>query len=210
MHPNLLSVLSPISVFFTTMGRSTVLWWKKTRVESLWQLNIPKLELEAADMCARLWEAAKENHTCKIDSCHSRSDCRTFNGWINNTSRCHPAFIANRVTEIHDFTSPERWRHVPSWLNVADDGSRGLRALDLRPSSRWLNGPAFLSQPEQFWPRPDNVGDEESVADSKGWMNATAIVPVHFLYPNCFSSWDRLLRVTSSVLRFLSNCRRPK
>ena len=182
----------------------------KSRVAAFRQLIIPQPELQAAFMCARLSEVVKENHTYEIDSCHLWSDSRTVIGWINNTSHRHPAFIANRVAEIHDLTNPEQWRPVPSQINVADDGSRGLHALDIRPSSRWLNGPAFLSQPEGFWPQPDNIADEESVADSKGWTNATALVPVHFLYPNRFSSWDGLLRISSRVLRFLRNCQRPK
>ena len=183
---------------------------EKTRVASLRQLSILQPELQAAFMCARLWEVVKENHTYEIDSCHLWSDSRTVIGWINSTSHRHPAFIANHVAEIHDLTNPEQWRHVPRRINVADHGSRGLHALDLRPSSRWLNGPAFLSQPEGFWSQPDDITDEESVADSKGWTNATALAPVHFLDPNRFSSWDGLLRITSWILRFLLNCRPPK
>ena len=43
-------------------------------------------------------------------------------------------------------------RHVPEKMNPADDCSRGLAASELTSESRWLSGPAFLSDDEENWP----------------------------------------------------------
>ena len=185
----------------------------KTRVAPLRQLSIPKLELQATVMCVRLLETVKKNHTYEFDSFHLWSDSRTVIQWISSSSRRHPTFIANRVAEIQDSTDPEQWRHVPGRLNVADDGSRGLNACDLHSECRWLNRPAFLSQPEEFWPLSDSTQTDEDgdkPDDTTAWTNAISTTSSHFLDLNRFSSWDKLLRVTTWILRFVRNCRRKK
>lgn len=82
-------------------------------------------------------------------------------------SKCHPAFIANRIGEILDSTKPCQWNHCPGELNLADDGSRGLPATLITSRSRWLNGPAFLLLPEEKWPKGNSIleAPKQSVDD---------------------------------------------
>ena len=173
----------------------------KTRVGCLRQLSIPKLELQASVMCARLLETVKSEHTYELDSCHLWTDSSTVLQWIHSTSRRHPTFIANRVAEIQESTDPSQWRHVPGCLNVADDGSRGLHAAELHPECRWLNGTAFLTQHEESWPKEiKSVGDGPELTGPNnmvGSPNDTAPTSNEFLNPARFSSWTKLLRRTS-------------
>jgi hypothetical protein len=120
----------------------------RTRVAPLKQLSIPKLELQAAILCVRLLNVIKTEHTYEISSYYLWTDSTTVLQWIQDHSRRHPTFIANRIAEIQDDSDPSEWRHVPGRLNIADDGSRGLRLVNLDPECRWLNGPAFLTLPE--------------------------------------------------------------
>ena len=69
------------------------------------------------------------------------------------TDRRYHVFVANRVAEIREATSPDQWRHVPSDLNAADGGSRGHTLDDLRDGSPWMSGPDFLRAPEDEWPQ---------------------------------------------------------
>ena len=46
------------------------------------------------------------------------------------------AFVANRLSVIHDGSSPEQWRYVDSKSNPADDVSRGLTAEQLIRNER--------------------------------------------------------------------------
>ena len=50
-------------------------------------------------------------------------------------------YVANRVAEILETTSPSDWRNVPGVLNPADDGARGLKLNEFKPDCRCFNGP---------------------------------------------------------------------
>ena len=170
----------------------------KTRVSPLRQLSIPRLELQASVMSVRLLETVKGEQSYEIESCHLWSDSSTVLQWIRSPSRRHPTFVANRVAEIQDCTNVSQWSHVPGQLNVADDGSRGLHAIDLHPECWWLNGPAFLWQPKEFWPTETKVPEtKDEMNDDDAWVNATRADPDGFLNPARFSSWTKLLRTTS-------------
>ena len=68
--------------------------------------------------------------------------------WIRGQSREYKPFVAHRVGEIHDSSNPDQWRYVPTHLNPADFGTRGMAAKELAESTRWWNGPEFSRSPE--------------------------------------------------------------
>ena len=70
----------------------------------------------------------------------------------NTSKRFHP-FVANRLSVIHDGSSPEQWRYVDSKSNPTDNVSRGLTAECLIESKLWLNGPDLLWKTEECWPK---------------------------------------------------------
>ena len=122
----------------------------KTRVAPVRPLSIPKLELQAALLSLRLGNMIKKEHDFDISPVYVWSDSIAVLGQIRGPSKHHPAFIANRLSEILDTSESNQWRHCPGKLNPADDGSRGLRAYAITSESRWLNGPAFLVLPENI------------------------------------------------------------
>ncbi|KAK3739937.1 hypothetical protein QZH41_015978, partial [Actinostola sp. cb2023] len=124
----------------------------RNRVAPLKQLSIPRLELQAAVLAVRLSNTVQRELTLEIDEVVFWSDSKTVLQYIVNESRRFHTFVANRVSEIHDTTSPTQWRHVPGRLNPADDCTRGLRATELNQQCRWITGPDFLLQPEDHWP----------------------------------------------------------
>ena len=71
---------------------------------------------------------------------------------LNSSRARHPESVANRITHILTNSEATQWRHVPGILNPADDGSRGLKAAQLRFSHRCFTGPAFLLDPSDQWP----------------------------------------------------------
>ena len=105
-------------------------------------LSIPRLELQAAVLSVRLACMIQKEHNYEVSSTYYWSDSRAVIGQIHGESRRHPAFTANRLSEILDTSEPLQWRDCPGKL--ADDGSRGLKADAIYPNCRWLNGPAFL------------------------------------------------------------------
>ena len=67
-------------------------------------------------------------------------------------SREYKSFVAHRVGKIHDRSNPDQWRYVPSQLNPADFGTRGMTARELAESKKWWNRTELLRRPEAEWP----------------------------------------------------------
>ena len=74
--------------------------------------------------------------------------------WIQGKSTEYKPFVAHCVGEIHENSNPDQWRYVPTSLNPADLGTRGMTALELTESKKWWNGPDFLRCPAAEWPDP--------------------------------------------------------
>ena len=124
----------------------------KTRNTPLKQWSVPRLELQAAVVSTRLHVLIHDELDLPVQRATLWTDSLTVLQYITNEKRRFKPFIANRVNEIHDASAPEQWRHVPTSLNPADEGSRRMEIHSLNPSCRWLSGPTFLLQPEDQWP----------------------------------------------------------
>ena len=64
--------------------------------------------------------------------------------FINNTKSRFKVFVANRLSIIHEFTTPSQWQYVKTEENPADLASRGVSPDDLKRLQFWLDGPDFL------------------------------------------------------------------
>ena len=73
--------------------------------------------------------------------------------WIIGHSRSFKPFVANRVGEIQNITSPEQWRYVSTKDNPADHLTRGMAASVLACNDQWWKGPEFLRMHEEEWPQ---------------------------------------------------------
>ncbi|XP_074641172.1 uncharacterized protein LOC141898924 [Tubulanus polymorphus] len=119
---------------------------------------ITRLELQGAVMSIRLGETLK-SEISEIRDVVYWTDSQTVLRYIHNEKKRFKTFVANRVSEIRESSSPNQWKYVPSNSNPADDCTRGLSAVALLTSShRWFNGPEFLQQAETSWPPQPNVG----------------------------------------------------
>ena len=72
--------------------------------------------------------------------------------WIQGQSREYKPFIAHCVGEIHQFSAPNQWCYVPTAVNPADLGTRGLTVEELASADLWWTGPEFLKKSKQDWP----------------------------------------------------------
>ena len=68
-------------------------------------------------------------------------------GRVGSTSPCRSPYWRNSRS-----SHPNQWRYVPTQFNPADFGTRGLTAHELSKSTKWWNGPEFLTYPEAEWP----------------------------------------------------------
>lgn len=125
----------------------------RSRVAPVKQLTIPRLELLGAVMAIELW--AYVSDACQLEHIpgHFWTDSMIVLHWLAKDCRSLKPFVANRVSTILKSSALDRWHHTPGEQNPADLVSRGTSVQALRASTDWWNGPRWLSQTVQHWPK---------------------------------------------------------
>ena len=108
----------------------------KTRNTPLKEWSVPRLDLQGAVVSTPLHVLIHDELDLPVHSATFWTDSLTVLQYITNEKRRFKPFVANRVNEIHDASTPEQWRHVPTSLNPADEGSRGIEIHSLKPNCR--------------------------------------------------------------------------
>jgi hypothetical protein len=177
----------------------------KNKVAPKKQLSIPRLELQAAVLGARLAETLLQEHRLKVDKKFFWSDSQTVLSWIASDHRKYRQFVANRVSEILDSTSILDWHWVPSKSNVADEATKRQKQLDMSINSRWFQGPAFLKLDPSEWPKmtspKSEISCKEELRPIKVYLNKEQSTKYNFIQPSRFSSWRRMLRTVGWIVR---------
>ena len=106
--------------------------------------TIPRLELCAAVLATEVAEVILDNFDITCSSVTYYTDSKVVLGYINNTRRRFYTYVSNRVERIHRVSKPAQWKYVPTFLNPADQGTRGLSSENIR-NSLWLCGPPSLA-----------------------------------------------------------------
>ena len=217
---------------------STRLVAAKSRLAPLKAMSIPRLELMGAltglrltlKICRAL-ELPMMKATFWVDSVN-------VGFWVQEQSRNLKPFISHRIGEIHDESSPDQWRYVPTKLNPADQGTRGVLVQNLIKDDCWWYGPPFLKSGEDEWPQrkfgkaPEALKEvksdnREQFLEKEICMNTqsyyvNAVIPKSTPDPMEYSKWYRsksrgkleigmsLVRVNGWINRFLANVRKPQ
>lgn len=108
------------------------------------KLTLPKLELSAALLLAKLMATVKSALNVRIDKIFYFSDSEVTLAWIRGEPNRWKVFVANRIKEICQLSDKSDWRYVPSKENSADCASRGLLPEQLINFELWWHGPNFL------------------------------------------------------------------
>ena len=124
----------------------------KSRVAPLKTITIPRMELTAASVSAKLHKFLKEQLDLPIHRSVFWTDSTIVLQYLRNEAKRFQIFVANRLAIIHDVSSSRQWRHVDSQSNPADLASRGLLSIDSEKLRLWLEGPDFLKEEECKWP----------------------------------------------------------
>ena len=127
------------------------------------------------------------------------------------------AVCPQRVYEILKLTDGIQWRQCPGEDNPADSGSRDITPSRLKESQLWWNGPIWITEGSEHWPKQPVLEDTEKsdkeklkkapkvLLVTKSELGIGAVVDV-----SRFSKLHKLLRVTVWVTRFLWNIRAAK
>ena len=194
-------------------GESTVacsLVMGKARLAPIRPMTIPRLELTAAMVASRLRNLVVEELRISLSRVVMWTDSTIVLGYIRNTTARYKPFVSNRLVTIHDYTSPEEWRHVPTHSNPADLASRGFGAEDRVSRAMWLNGPEFLLLPESEWPPDVSLPTSSQLDDPEVKVLTTVSTCEDTILQFCkrYSSLDKVLRSVAWWLRFKSALRR--
>ncbi|XP_037302652.1 uncharacterized protein LOC119193060 [Manduca sexta] len=128
-------------------GRVTVtLLAAKAKVAPLKLTSIPRLELQAAVLGARMAASVTQEHSRQPESTTYWTDSKTTLCWIRTGARSYKPYVAHRIAAIEEHTQANQWRWVPTRYNVADDATRDVPDNFTR-EHRWFNGPEFLHDP---------------------------------------------------------------
>jgi hypothetical protein len=92
----------------------------KNWLAPLKKVTLPRLELIAAMIAARLLHYFCKERGHDIAEATLWSDSTVVLGWICNDPNRWKTFVANRVTEIQTYTTPSQWKHCPGEGNPAD------------------------------------------------------------------------------------------
>ncbi|XP_066157628.1 uncharacterized protein, partial [Euwallacea fornicatus] len=118
----------------------------KSRVAPVKKLTLPRLELLAAHLLAKLMDTMKRILDIPISHVKYFTDSKIVLAWIKIEPSNLKTFVANRVAKITELSKEENWAHVPSKDNPADVISRGLSPKELLQCELWFHGPNFLRE----------------------------------------------------------------
>ncbi|XP_072946158.1 uncharacterized protein [Epargyreus clarus] len=119
------------------------------------------------------------------------------NRFRNIEKKLDPALKQDYESRVKNLHSNDATRDVPK---------------DFGSGHRWFNGPSFLAQEEEDWPKPRTFKAEPTGEEKeRSTVGATKPVDRHPTpNPVKFSSWTRLVRATARVLQFVDLCRKKK
>ncbi|UYV76477.1 hypothetical protein LAZ67_14000520 [Cordylochernes scorpioides] len=181
--------------------------WSKARVAPLGKISIPRLELMACLIGARLAGCILESLTVRCQL-YLWTDSSTALSWIRKNCNWN-IFVKNRVDEIQKTTKVSNWRFVPGFKNPADLPSRGSKIGQFL-RSKWWEGPDWLRLSREFWPSEEPIIDETEVLKEQRKTTLVEIVikPItHGMFKK-FSEFQSNVRLLAWMTRYINKCRK--
>lgn len=187
-------------------GVYSSLIYAKHRLAPIKSTTIPRLELQAAVLSAKVSSVVRSELDISISESFYWSDSMIVLSYIKNHSRRFMTFVANRLSIIHQLTDVDDWHHISGEHNPADIVSRGT-SPDSLVEGMWLEGPSFLRKYRSDWnliePPVRSIAHDDVELKSKVVVNVSAhkyLHPIDLLSQH-YSSWYRFKKALAWILR---------
>ena len=106
--------------------------YSRAKVAPLKRFSLPRIELLAALLCARVVVYVRSALKLPDDvDYHCWTDSTVTLAWIQSDPHKWKAFVGNRIAEIQSLTCSSKWHHLPGKENPADLVTKGISADEL-------------------------------------------------------------------------------
>ncbi|XP_041785513.1 uncharacterized protein LOC121600811 [Anopheles merus] len=172
------------------------------KVAPLKPLTIPKMELQACLLGARLLKSTEQHHPIPIKKRVLWTDSTVALSWIHADPRNYRPFVANRVAEIQENTNVNEWRWVPTKDNPADKATKWKGRENFNWDGIWFQGPSFLLQDEESWPTRRFVSTTPEEEIRRVNLHREKLNPGLLpLKADRFSRLERMIRTLAWIVR---------
>lgn len=186
----------------------THLLCSKTKVSPLKPTTVPRLELCAALLGAQLMQQVLGALAISIPV-YYWSDSQIVLCWIKKEPNQLQPFVGNRVSKIQTLSNINDWYYIKTNENPSDLATRGVLPENLVNLRLWWHGPKFLSCPiDQSLIKNDETHDFIIPELKKSSILLTTRQVDNLNLFNRFSCINKLRRVVSYCIRFISNLRK--
>ena len=170
--------------------------------------SIHRLELCAALLLAKLISKLGKLLDIPPENWVAWSDSSTVLAWLDGNSRSQPIYVANRVRQTLELTTPSTWHYVPTLTNPADCASRGLSPAALFHHQLWWEGPPWLKENPYTLP---NQPPRKPLSDARPSVN---VVLPYFSVAEDISSrphqYPHLVAIAAWCMRFVKRIKEGK
>ncbi|GFT00139.1 integrase catalytic domain-containing protein [Trichonephila clavipes] len=192
---------------------STNLLSSKSRIAPLKSVTIPRLELCAAVLLAKLIQKTIKSMKIPFNDIVLWTDSTIVLAWIKKDPSVLKPFVKNRVSVIQYLTEVSTWEHVKSQENPTDIIFRGINPDKIQDCVLWWYGPSVLQNNPVVSPCViSEINDNDLYLREFKKSDPVSLVTQNVeLLPiiNKYSSFVKQKRILVWCLRFKENARNP-